>query len=314
MDQVDNNPKPTSKKCAERTCWLWFALLIVLVAIIGFIWRDQLSDLQLNNLLVQPSHETTKQLTKLQVDVAALQQSVTDLSQQLDELAYYNTDNFNYLALVEIEHVLVLALHQLQYQQNVPTALIAMETAATRLKSLTGMDVAAVHTQILTDIEALAAVTVVDYQKLNMMLLEMIQQTLVIKPLLEHDKYAAMPDHSTAESQQFSSRVWELLQGWVVIRKNDQPGEYAQPIEILRSMMALELRYARLAMLKKNEADFHAAINQLQSMLECFDLNDEEVISFRQALNEMAAIDFKIVLPDIDSSIESVRALMRSVE
>ena len=112
--------------------------------------------------------------------------------------------------------------------------------------------------------------------------------------------------------------VWEELKSLVVITR-DTEIEKARllPDEIyfLRANLKLELANARFAVFNRDTENLHASIGHIQAWLnEYFDLSDAATQNIHDSLLRMQDLELAFPRMDISSSLESVRALIRSQE
>jgi len=76
--------------------------------------------------------------------------------------------------------------------------------------------------------------------------------------------------------------------------------------------LRLELESARLSLLRRDTENLHASVASLQEWLkEYFDKNDPAVVNVMATLQQLSSIDLEPPVPDISSSLESLRAYMR---
>jgi len=111
--------------------------------------------------------------------------------------------------------------------------------------------------------------------------------------------------------------IWLEIKSWVVIKRTGDvnqalllPGEEYFLIQNLR----LELESARLSVLRADSGNLRASVVLIQSWLrQYFDTSDSAVINVMETLDQMQTIELKPALPDISSSVESLRAYLRYV-
>ena len=109
--------------------------------------------------------------------------------------------------------------------------------------------------------------------------------------------------------------LWQEIKSLVVIKR---AGEAKQALLLpgeeyfLSQNLRLELESARLSVLRADSGNLRASIVLIQSWLrQYFDTNDSAVINVMETLDQMQAIELQPALPDISSSVESLRAYLR---
>jgi uroporphyrin-3 C-methyltransferase len=80
----------------------------------------------------------------------------------------------------------------------------------------------------------------------------------------------------------------------------------------LTQNLRLELESARLSVLRADTGNLRASIVLIKSWLrQYFDTRDSAVINVMETLDQMQLIELKPALPDISSSVETLRAYLR---
>ena len=109
--------------------------------------------------------------------------------------------------------------------------------------------------------------------------------------------------------------LWQEIKSLVVIKRT---GEAKQALLLpgeeyfLTQNLRLELESARLSVLSADTGNLRASIVLIQSWLrQYFDTRDSAVINVMETLDQMQLIELKPALPDISSSVETLRAYLR---
>jgi uroporphyrin-3 C-methyltransferase len=270
------------------------------------------------------SESVTKQID-------ALNNEIDQLRTQSDTLADSITGLYQQLpagnedwALSEIEYLLIIATHRIMLERDVDTALAAMEAAELRLRDLNNPDLIPVREQFVADINKLKAVNQVDVTGLSIYLADIIDRanSLPLKKVIPETGIdeaardgAGDQEHGSPVWRNFLSSVWQELKSLVVIKRS---GETRQALLLpdqeyfLYQNLRLELENARLSVLRRDTQNLHTSVNLLVSWLEdYFNSSDASVANVIETLQKMSTLELKPELPDINSSLETLRAYLR---
>ena len=109
--------------------------------------------------------------------------------------------------------------------------------------------------------------------------------------------------------------IWLEIKSWVAIKRTGDVNQVLLlPSEeyFLTLNLRLELESARLSVLRSDSENLRASIDLMQSwMRHYFDTSDSAVVNVMDTLDQMRTVELKPVLPDISSSLESLRAYVR---
>jgi len=339
-NQTDNNKpeqiasdKTTKKTC--RGCSFAVIFLILFGSLTGggyYIWKELQ---QTKADLAEMGNNAQVQFELRAGNIAAMENAIKQLGQkqneQSDALASLYRDsqgNNEDWAIAEIEYLLIIAMHRLLLEEDVTTALAAMEAADLRLKGLGDPGLVPVRRQLTTDMNQLRAVNHPDIAGMAIYLADMVDLSADL-PLKSEVITNAIAAHSLHEDQinegvdvdpfwkRLPKIIWLEIKSWVVIKRTGDvnqalllPGEEYFLIQNLR----LELESARLSVLRADSGNLRASVVLIQSWLrQYFDTSDSAVINVMETLDQMQTIELKPALPDISSSVESLRAYLRYV-
>lgn len=254
--------------------------------------------------------------------VSTLAEQQAAISHTLEALAADRQRSNVELALAEVEYLLIIATQRLALTRDPHTALAAMEAADKRLAGLSVQGLADVRGQIQVDMEALRQVGDVDIAGLSLYLADLAARADTL--LLKHE-YAVAAAPSRAGGEALSGRktgwrgVWrsfiEELKSLVVITRTGLP-EHAVllPEEryFLIQNLRLQLETARLAVLTRDTRALRASAATVTDWIETyFDRKNDQVANAMESVGRMAELELDPELPDISSSLESVRAYIR---
>jgi len=237
---------------------------------------------------------------------AALENLYNDLSVSRDETA-----------LAEVEQMLLIAGQQLQLSANVKAALIAMQSADSRLQRMDRPAFNGLRKAIGLDMDKLRALPGVDITGINLQLDNLIA-TVDELPLVyqqraakkEEVAQAAAPKNETAW-QKLLREIWQDIKQLVRI---EDAGKAEIPLLppnqefFLRENLKLRLLSARLALLSRDEDGFRQELKTAQLWtVRFFDGKSSEVMRVLSGLKKISVSPISIELPDVSPSLQAVR-------
>ncbi|MFT5131733.1 MAG: uroporphyrin-3 C-methyltransferase [Gammaproteobacteria bacterium] len=253
---------------------------------------------------------------QFQNQIVSVQQQQQAISESVDAL-YRAQDRGNLdWALAEIEHLLIIATHLIQLQADVPTALAAMQAADDRLKNNNDPGLLPVRQQLTGDINALMAVDAVDISGLVLFLSDLVGRVHDL-PLKQVNVTETLVQNSDIEEgrstwKKFLSSVWRELKSLVKIsRQGEQTLATLMPEQeyFLYQNLRLQLESARYAVLRRDTENLHVSVEIVSAWLkDYFNVRDNGVSNILESLSKMEGLELNPVLPDISSSLESIRA------
>ena len=251
-------------------------------------------------------------LNEAQGQQAALESMYQDLARGRDERL-----------LVEIEQSVAIAAQQLQLAGNVEAALIALQSAETRLTQNGNAQFASVRRLITRDIERLKALPQADISGMATRL-ETVVAAVDTLPLA----YAQRPPRNAAKDQDKApvpavteAAYWSgLLDGaWTEVKEmvriermdKDAPALLAPNQTLfLRENLRLRLINARLSLLQRDGSSFRDDLRLAVKWLEqYFDMRAPAVKSARDSLQRMSASNLNLALPRLDETQAALRTL-----
>jgi len=231
-----------------------------------------------------------------------------------------------YWALMEAEHLLVLASHRLAAGEAA-AAIALLEIADTRLRGLGAPGLEQALNSLAADLARIRAAGRADARELSAYLAELGRRAERLPLRLE----AAPPEPEESEKSEesgapeepeapatgersFLSTAWDDLRGLLTIRKvGDEPAALAfGPPSYARQMLKLEAEHARLAVLRRDDEDFQNSRRALMELLQTqFDPRQPPVQETLAALQAMRETRLRPELPGPDSALENLRAYLR---
>lgn len=338
MSEQESQTEDTAPGPDERTArprlFRAVLILIVAVAVLGasgfslftaYKLSKRLSDEQqaFRNLGGEVA-SVRAQLTKLRSDNSALASRFKDLvrkqartDEQIDHLLSERTNSSTDWALAESEYLLVIATHRLVLAHDVHTALAAMQAADARLRDLDLPGLTPVRRQIASDMNALKAVHQVDITGLTLFLSDLSERATrfplnparLVTRRLPRTKPA--PEH-TDNWRELLHEMWRSLKSLVVVTRRTGgirllPDEKYFVIQNLQ----LQIQAARLAVLQRDNRALQASVRSISHWLRTyFDVSNGGVESALQSVKQMGNVNLEPQLPDISSSLETMRAFI----
>ena len=229
-------------------------------------------------------------------------------------------------AIAEIEYLLIIAMQRLILEEDVSTALAAMEAADLRLKNMGNPGLLPVRQQLATDMNQLRSVNLADTVGMAIYLADMVDLSADLP--LKSGIIVATKDQSSTDASSTDNEpvvdpfwkkvpriLWQEIKSLVVIKRS---GEVKQALLLpgeeyfLYQNLRLELESARQSVLRSDSQNLRSSIDlALTWMRRYFDTSDSAVINVVETLDKMRSIELKPDLPDISSSLESLRAYIR---
>lgn len=266
---------------------------------------------------------TALQIQKLENRINEQQSKIGELTNSISEsLQQQPVSNVDW-ALAEVEFLLVIASQHLQLDHSTDTARQAMSAALTRLQAIHAPDIDMVKNQLQSDMTRLEQVKTVDTAGLSLYLSDLANRSSEL-PLKSADlrDLAAKDKKETSKTITESgywhkafSRVWTAIKGLVVIRRADEiNGTILLPDErdLILKNLQIQLESARISVLVRDNRNFHASIQTVNDWLnKYFDTSQPAVANIRETLDKMATLDLSPDMPDISSSLETVKAYIQ---
>ena len=320
------------RKNKSTYCRLFgFIGLVLTCALIGggyYLWGE----LQQTKFdLAEVTNNGQAQTSLVVGNIAALDDAIKQLERnqikQSEALAsLYKNKRWNNedWALAEVEYLLIIAMHRLLLEDDVTIALAAMEAADLRLKDLGNPGLLPVRQQLASDMNQLRSVNLADIAGLAIYLAGLVDLSadLLLKSnvLLVESKHTSSSEVNYADVEdplwkKLPRLLWQEIKSLVVIKRSGEakqalllPGEEYFIYQNLR----LELESARQSVLRSDSENLRVSIDLIQPwMRQYFDTSDSAVVNVMETLDQMRTVELKPVLPDISSSLESLRAYVR---
>lgn len=265
----------------------------------------------------QIAAQTQASLRDLEYKVGMLESRLSETQNQrlaLESLYLELSRNRDERVLAEVEQILLVGSQQLQLAGNLKAALIALESADSRLQRADSAQFTGLRRAIRHDIERLKAAPYVDIVGMSLRLDTLAHQAAGLP--LAMDERPPEPPHAPPPSAEgaaarLAREAWTDIQSLIRVQPTapDQvplvsPGQQF----FLRENLRMRLLSARVALLAHDPAGFRADTRSAADWLQrYFDTSDKKVAAAVTVLKQLAESDVSIDLPDITASLEAVR-------
>jgi len=260
------------------------------------------------------------QVRELSAKVATMESSYAESKNQraaLENLYNNLSANSDEAALAEVEQMLLIASQQLQLSANVRAALIAMQTADSRLQRLNRPAFNGLRQAINNDMDKLRALHEADITGINLQINSLIS-AVDSMPLAYQQQVPAneavaqtVPPKTETVWKKLLHDVWGELKQLVRIENTDKAEIPLLPPNqefFLRENLKLSLLSARLALLSRDEVSYRQGLKTAQRWTaRYFDAKSGVNRHVSDELKKLAASDISITIPDISDSLRAVR-------
>lgn len=273
-------------------------------------------------LLAKRAEEASTQAV---AHLGLIEQKLAESRSQMDALqTLYQefANNRDERLVAEVEQLVVIAAEQLQLAGNIRSALMALQTADMRLQQIDKPQAIQLRKLINRDIAQLQMLPAVDIVGASLRL-ETLASTLDKLPLMsEHHPRPASdviaPDYETNPWRRLAKELWQDIRQLVRIERIDHPEPPLLTPEqsfFLRENLRLRLLTARIALLQREEATYHADLRAAEDWLKRhYDTTDPAVKNAIATLHELGSGTLKIQLPDITETLNAASRFKLSLE
>ncbi len=312
---------------------LGLAVAIVALVLVGWQWLDsrqhsyaleqdlgrRLAEFDSRNkesqIIAARAQEDSRQAM---VKLGMLEQKLSESQNQqvaLESLYQELSRNRDEWVLAEIEPILLIASQQLQLAGNPKAALIALQTADSRLQRLDKPQFTNLRKAIIKDIErlqALPAVDVVGYSLRLDNLANMVDDfPLVIGGELPVERVTAKVRGDEPPFARLGREIWLDMKQLVRIQNMENPdAPLLSPPQayFLRENLRLRLLSARIALLRRDEVTYKADLKAVDAWLRrYFDVKAKSTQTALEILKQLAGSPLSIEMPDISTSLNALR-------
>jgi uroporphyrin-III C-methyltransferase len=274
-----------------------------------------------SQLLAKRADESVMQVS---AKIALLDQKLEESRNQqesLQTLYLELANNRDEWAIAEVEQLLIIASQQLQLAGNVKSALIALQTADSRLQQINKPQVIQLRKVIGNDIQRLQVLPSVDIVGMSLRL-DALADAADKLPLIgerhPRQNQPAMPDWNTSPWHHLTQEIWQDIKRLVRIERIDHPEVPLLGPEqsyFLRENLKLRLLAARIALLQHDEStyrnDLHTAEGWIRQHFAVQDFATQNALTI---LQQLSSSNISIQLPDISTSLNAVSKYKLALE
>ena len=216
--------------------------------------------------------------------------------------------------LAEVEQILLAGSQQLQLAGNLKAALIALESADSRLQRADSAQFTGLRRAIARDIERLKSAPFVDVVGMSVRLDALAHQVDGM-PLAMYERPAEAPPKPVPQNEavlvRMAREAWQDLRSLVRIQRIDaEEVPLVTPSQqyFLRENLRLRLLSPRIGLLARDETSFKADVRSAQDWLKrYYDVRDKQVTAALASLRQLSDMQVSIDLPNALESMDAVR-------
>ncbi|MCG6887471.1 MAG: uroporphyrinogen-III C-methyltransferase [Proteobacteria bacterium] len=330
---VEDTPtanKPRRKRRRPGALALYLAQLALLSALLVsggviYLWQaneENLASLRLQlaqlNASLNQSVEQQEQFGQaVRGEIGTLNERQQVLLESIDDL----TRSRRYLKqdwlVAEANYLVNLAGEQLSLNQNVKTALAALQAADVRLREAGDPSLLPVRKALADDIIALEAVKQPDISGLSLKLSALegkVDELPLLTPEPASDE--TQTDNATAPNvedwKELPAAMWNDIRKLIIIRDHQGPIKpLLSPKQhfFLDQNLKLQLEQARLALLSGEDSVYHERLATAEKWIRTwFDVSDNRTRHMLAVIAELDAQNIHPTLPGINGSYQALKA------
>lgn len=256
--------------------------------------------------------------------IALLEQRLEESRAQqeaLQTLYVELANNRDAWTITEAEQLVIIASQQLQLAGNVKPALLALQTADSRLQELDKPQVIQLRKVLGKDIQKLQALPTIDVVGMSLKLESVVDAA--DKMILAGERHprqdaTPMPDWSVSPWERLSREIWQDVKRMVRVERMDRPEMPMLSPEqsyFLRENLKLRLLAARIALLQHDEATYRVDLQTAMAWIKRhFDTQDAATRNALATLQELSSSSITIQLPDISESLNAIAKYKLALE
>ncbi len=318
-----------------------FALAVAIVALLATVWQwlDQRKrTAKLENTLSQRlsqfdernretltlSKHAEESTSQAGAKIALLEQRLEESRAQQEALQILYVElanNRDAWTIAEAEQLVIIASQQLQLAGNVKPALLALQTADSRLQALDKPQVIQLRKVLGKDIQRLQALPNIDIAGMSLKLESVVDAA--DKLVLAGERHprqetTPMPDWNVSPWERLTREIWQDVKRMVRVERMDRPEMPMLSPEqsyFLRENLKLRLLAARIALLQHDEATYRADLQTATTWIKRhFDAQDAATLSALATLQQLSSSSITIQLPDISESLNAIAKYKLALE
>ncbi len=317
------------------------ALVLVIIALLALSWHwlntrhrftqlEQVLTMRLEqyNLTNQQSLTVSKLADERSVEasarIAMLEQRLAESRNQQEALQtlYYELANTREERLIaEVEQLMTVANQQLQLAGNIKPALLALQTAESRLQQIEAPQVIQLRKALALDIQRLQSLPLVDVAGMSTRLenlAESVDELPLVSDRHPQPQSQQAPDWQANSWQKLAYEVWQDIKQVIRLERIDRPEPPLLAPEqnyFLRENIKLRLLSARIALLRHDEVSYRADLRAAEKwLLEHFDMRESASKIMLSTIRQLSADNIVIEVPDINESLTLVNKYKLTLE
>jgi uroporphyrin-3 C-methyltransferase len=251
----------------------------------------------------------------------ALQRQINEIRDQLSQQASGRADGDEVVWMVaEVEYLMQIANRRLQLEQDVQTAIGALQMADKRLLESGDPIWVPVREQLAAELAALRSLPSVDRDGLSLRIAGMVERVNAMEPIMamaapeeaEEQEAGSATEREERSLETLPGDVLQYLKSQVDIRHRDRKlPVYLPPDQLyfLKQNLRLQLQVARHAVLRSDQQLYTAGLEQAANWLtEHFDSEQEGVKTLLAEIDQLKQEVIQPPMPDISGSLRALRA------
>jgi uroporphyrin-3 C-methyltransferase len=335
-------PRPADRRAGSRRTLNFLSFVIVLLLIVlGLLFWQWSSTRHRLNALEQALTQRLEQFDEVNRQSSAMaglaerrsaeaalraeqleQQLAQSRSQQENLEALYKelTNSREERTIAEIEQLLIIANQQLQLAGNIRPALLALQTAYSRLQQIETPQAALLRKAVLDDIQHLQNLPQANIAELSLQLEELAQAVDTLPLVSDRHPQA----HSVQTSQyddpwrRLVHELWQDFKGLVRLERVDRPEPPLLSPEqnfFLRENVKLRLLMSRIALLHRDERSYRINMEAAAEWIKrYFDTSARQTQRVLAHIRGLADDAVETQIPDINDSLGLVSKYKLSLE
>lgn len=317
------------------------ALVLVLIALCTLAWqwlntRQRFTQLEqtLTQRLEQYSADNQRSLalsknadersTEASARTTLLEQKLAESRDQQEALQTLYLELANTReerVIAEVEQLMIIANQQLQLAGNVKPALLALQSADSRLQHLDTPRAIQLRKAITQDIARLQSLPLADIAGMNLKLESLISTTdklPLVSERLAVPVTTSASDSNAGPIHRLAQEIWQDIKGMVRLERVEHPEPpLLAPDQafFLRENIKLHLLTARIALLQHDEVTYRADLLAAEHWIKSyFDVRETATKSALSTIKQLSASNIVIQMPDISESLDLVSKYKLALE
>lgn len=227
--------------------------------------------------------------------------------------------------IAEVEQLMIIANQQLQLASNVGPALLALQSADSRLQHLDTPRAMQLRKAITQDMARLQGLPLVDIAGINLKLENLISAIDKL-PLVSYRQAAptaaTVSDSNTSTvlglAHKLVQEIWQDIKGMIRLERIDRPEPpllLPDQTFFLRENIKLRLLTARIALLQHDEVTYRADLLAAEHWIKnYFDMRETATKSALLTIKNLSASSIVIQMPDVSESLGLVSRYKLALE